>query len=124
MKFQSPAREKSYLLAKDILVLLRKKQKDYVAQPFLIQLARSATSIGANLEEAAGAESRADFRHKISLAQKEARETLYWLMLLQDTGYIPQTEVVRMKEYATAIVKMLIATKRTLMRTPPNSDTE
>jgi four helix bundle protein len=124
MKFQSPAREKSYLLAKDILVLLRKKQKDYVAQPFLIQLARSATSIGANLEEAAGAESRADFRHKISLAQKEARETLYWLMLLQDTGYIPQTDVVRMKEYATAIVKMLIATKRTLMRTPPNSDTE
>ena len=45
------------------------------------QLARAATGGGANYEEARGAESRADFIHKISIANKELREALYWLQL-------------------------------------------
>ena len=50
------------------------------------QLARSATSIGANVEEAQGAISKADFIHKNFIALKEARETLYWLRLLLASG--------------------------------------
>jgi len=50
------------------------------------QLLRSATSIGANLEEADAAQSRADFISKCSIALKEARESLYWLRLLEKTG--------------------------------------
>ena len=46
------------------------------------QYLRSATSIGANLEEAQSGQSKADFIHKMSIAQKEARESLYWLRLL------------------------------------------
>jgi len=46
------------------------------------QLFRAGTSIGANIEEAQGGQSRADFLSKISIARKEARETLYWLRLL------------------------------------------
>ena len=46
---------------------------------------RSGTSIGANTEEAIGAESKRDFIHKLSIAYKEARETKYWLRLLRDT---------------------------------------
>jgi four helix bundle protein len=46
------------------------------------QLASAGTSIGANLEEAAGAQTRPDFIAKISIALKEARETLYWLRLV------------------------------------------
>jgi four helix bundle protein len=46
------------------------------------QFLRSATSIGANLEEARAAESRADFIHKYRIALKEARESAYWLLLL------------------------------------------
>lgn len=49
------------------------------------QLLRSGTSIGANTEEAIGAESKKDFIHKLSIAYKEARETKYWLRLLRDT---------------------------------------
>jgi four helix bundle protein len=48
------------------------------------QFLRSATSIGANLAEAHAAESRADFVHKCSIAQKEARECLYWLRLMSE----------------------------------------
>jgi four helix bundle protein len=54
------------------------------------QLLRSATSIGANLEEADGACSKADFRAKIFIALKEARETLYWLKLI-DAAHILST---------------------------------
>ena len=46
------------------------------------QILRSGTSIGANIEEAQAAESRADFIHKYNIALKEARETKYWLRLI------------------------------------------
>jgi four helix bundle protein len=49
------------------------------------QLLRSATSIGANMEEAQASPSRADFNNKVSISCKEARETLYWLRLLKET---------------------------------------
>jgi four helix bundle protein len=53
------------------------------------QYLRAATSIGANVEEAQSAESRPDFVHKYGIAQKETRESLYWLRLLAESGIIP-----------------------------------
>jgi four helix bundle protein len=50
------------------------------------QLIRSGTSIGANLEEADGAESKRDFIHKASISRKEARETLFWLRLCSENN--------------------------------------
>ncbi|MBO6522521.1 MAG: four helix bundle protein [Balneolaceae bacterium] len=47
------------------------------------QVLRSGTSIGANIEEALAGQSRKDFIHKLSISSKEARETKYWLRLLQ-----------------------------------------
>src|SRR5208282_2545207 len=52
------------------------------------QYLRAATSVGANVEEAQSAESRPDFAHKYGIAQKEARESLYWLRLLAESGII------------------------------------
>jgi four helix bundle protein len=52
------------------------------------QVMKSGTSIGANIEESAHAQSRIDFVHKLSIAQKEASETNYWIRLLRDTGYV------------------------------------
>jgi four helix bundle protein len=52
------------------------------------QLLRSGTSIGANIEEAIGAQSRADFISKMSISYKEARETVYWIKLLSATEYL------------------------------------
>ena len=53
---------------------------------------RCGTSIGANVEEAIGGQSRADFVSKMSVAYKEARETSYWLRLLKDTDYLTLTQ--------------------------------
>ena len=52
------------------------------------QILRSWTSIGANVEEAIGGQSRRDFLHKLSISYKEARETKYWLRLLKDSEIV------------------------------------
>ena len=56
-----------------------------VSQNTINQLLDAATSVGANLEEAVAAQSRADFIHKNSIALKEARESNYWLRLINAT---------------------------------------
>ena len=53
------------------------------------QLVRAGTSCGANYEEARGAQSRADFIHKVTIAAKEARETAYWLGVLDHRSSDP-----------------------------------
>lgn len=53
------------------------------------QYLRAATSIGANIEEAQSGETRADFIHKYAIAQKEAKESHYWLRLLVESGTVP-----------------------------------
>jgi four helix bundle protein len=56
------------------------------------QVLRSGTSIGANIEEAIGGLSKKDFLLKISIAYKEARETHYWLKILQKTDILDETQ--------------------------------
>ncbi|MGO8819094.1 MAG: four helix bundle protein [Terriglobia bacterium] len=52
------------------------------------QYLRSACSVGANIEESQSGESRADFIHKLGIAEKEARESLYWLRLIAESGIV------------------------------------
>ena|SRR5688572_30300589 len=65
--------------------LLESKRKYNIAN----QLFRSGTSIGANVREAQGAETKADFRHKMKVAYKEAEETEYWLELCKNAPNYP-----------------------------------
>jgi len=72
-------RTKSFYFAVQIVELykyLTINKKEFVLSN---QLLRSGTSIGANVEEAIGGQSEADFMSKLSIAYKEARETLYWI---------------------------------------------
>ena len=54
------------------------------------QFLRAGTSIGANIQESVHAQSKTDFIHKLSIAQKEANETNYWLRLLSGSGYVEE----------------------------------
>ena len=74
--------ERTARFAEDTLVFCKSLQRDPIDLVLIRQLVRAATSIGANYCEADDAESRKDFRHKIGLCKKEARETRYWLRLL------------------------------------------
>lgn len=71
------------------------------------QLARAALSIGSNLEEAPGAQSRADFVTKVSIALKEARETLFVLRVIRGVGAADGDELTRLLQEADELVAIL-----------------
>jgi four helix bundle protein len=71
------------------------------------QVLKSGTSVGANVEEAIGAVSKKDFKAKMSIAYKEARETDYWLRLLHDTEYIEANAFNSIRENCSEILKIL-----------------
>jgi len=77
------------------------------------QLVRAATGGGANYEEARGAESRADFIHKIGIANKELRETLYWLRLIEQAALVTEGELVVLIQEANELIAILTASIRT-----------
>lgn len=74
--------ERTSKFAEDVIVLCRSINKNIITVPIIDQLLRAATSIGANYFEANGASSKKDFKNKICISKKEARETQYWLRLL------------------------------------------
>lgn len=73
------------------------------------QYLRSATSIGANIEEAQASESRADFIHKVGIAQKEARESLYWLRLLADSQIVSDSRLAALTKETEELVAIITA---------------
>ncbi|MEO0077913.1 MAG: four helix bundle protein [candidate division WOR-3 bacterium] len=72
------------------------------------QVIRSATSAGANYQEARGAESRADFVHKLQVVLKELRETQYWLMLVQRAGLAPAGALAPLLTEADELIRMVV----------------
>ena len=80
------------------------------------QIQRSGTSIGANHREAIAAESDVDFVHKLAIAQKECNETLYWLELLKETGYIDEQMFASIYTDAEEIMRMLTASIITIKK--------
>ena len=98
-------KNKSFAFALEIIALYKLlfDNKEFILSK---QLLRSGTSIGANVNEALAAESRADFVHKMSIASKEARETLYWLELL-NTSQIVKQDFTKYVIDCSEIVKIL-----------------
>jgi four helix bundle protein len=70
-------------------------------------LLRSGTSIGANLEEAKAAHSRADFICKAEIALKEARETVYWLRLIIAAEILPPSRIAELQSEAEELARVL-----------------
>lgn len=91
------------------------EKKEYVMSK---QFLRSITSVGANVREAVNGQSKLDFIHKLSIAQKECDETLYWLELLYKTKYIEDIDFNILYSKGTEVLKIIksiiITTKRNL----------
>jgi four helix bundle protein len=83
------------------------RERDIAATGIARQLLRSGTSIGACVQEAQSAESRADFVHKMTIAQKEARESLFWLKLLAACGLVQRSAIADLTDEADGIVAVL-----------------
>jgi four helix bundle protein len=100
-------KEKSFRFAVRVVMLykyLKSEKKEYILSK---QLMRSGTSIGTNVRESQNAESKADFIHKLTIAQKEADETLYWLELLKETDYITTDEFQSLEVDASELLKII-----------------
>ncbi len=83
---------------------LQEKKHEYILSK---QLLKSGTSIGANVREGINAESKIDFIHKLGIAQKECDETLYWLDLLDASGFTSIEENISMKNDAEELLKII-----------------
>jgi len=70
----------------DVIVLAKLLDRNIINNPLISQLVRAATSIGANYHEASGASSKKDFKNKIYICKKEARETKYWLQVIAESN--------------------------------------
>ena len=77
------------------------------------QILKSGTSVGAMVREAEHSESKADFVHKLAIAQKEINETLYWLELLKVTEYISDKEFESINTDAVEIIKIITSSIKT-----------
>ena len=95
-------------------VRLCRRLPDEVATKHIArQLVRSATGGGSNYEEARGAESLADFIHKLGIANKEVREALYWLQLTQEAALVVDAELDALVREADELVAILTSSIRT-----------
>lgn len=106
-------KDKSYAFALRTVRLfqfLTSEHKEYVLSK---QVLRSGTSIGANVEEAFQGESKSDFIHKLSIANKEAFETHYWLRLLRDSSILTKAQAESLLGECDELQRMLVAAIKT-----------
>ena len=88
MKTDNIIVDKSFHFSLRIVKLFGHLKENKVERDLALQLLRSGTSIGANVEEAVGGASRKDFINKLTIAYKEARETRYWMKILPEADLL------------------------------------
>jgi four helix bundle protein len=116
MKIPTDLSERFEEFAAEVIKGIAKIQRNFAGRHIAGQLIRSATSAGANYEEACGAESRQDFIHKLQIVLKELRESLFWMRVSLKADLLAM-EVVRPllkegNELANIIAKSVVTAKR------------
>lgn len=105
-------------LAVRVIRLVRALPKDFVGKHIGNQLLKSGTSGGTNYEEARGSESNADFIHKLKIALKELRESIFWLNVIEKAELIPAPKLKNIhqefEELANIIAQSVITTQKKL----------
>jgi four helix bundle protein len=106
MKKKNLIIDESYTFALEVMRLARmmREKREY---DLASQFWRAGTSIGSNVEESQAAQSRADFRSKMSIAAKEAREAYYWLRLTRDGQVLSLVELAPAMEQIQRIIRIL-----------------
>ena len=114
MKQENAIRDKSYAFARRCVRLYKylcAEKKEFILSK---QLLRSGTSIGANIAESQFGQTKMDFASKLSIAQKEAGETEFWLRLLGDEEYITADQAKSMLTDCRELIRMLQSITKTL----------
>jgi len=109
----SVLRDKSFAFALQVVRLsqeLQQNQKEFVLSK---QILRSGTAIGALVREGEFAQSKSDFINKLSIALKEANETEYWILLLQESKLIKDELADSLQSDCKELIAMLVASVKT-----------
>ena len=107
MKTGNVIQDKSYKFALRIIKLNKYLVDNFREYNISRQILRSGTSVGANIEEAIGGTTKKDFKHKLSISYREARETHYWIRLLRDSKYINLDQAESLLNDCDEILKIL-----------------
>mgnify|MGYP002624986568 FL=1 len=110
---KSPLHNKSYAFAKRIVNMVKYIDCPNKMISLTNQIFRSGTAIGALVREAEFAQSPSDFINKLHIALKECNETIYWLNLLYDTGFISEKEYESMAIDSKELLALLISSLKT-----------
>ena len=114
---ESILQEKSYKFALRIVKLsqyLNDDKREFVLSKKILD---SGTAIGVLIEEAKQGENRADFSQKLSIANKEAFKTNFWLRLLHDSGFLNEKQAKSLLDDCEELQKMLISAIKTTKNT-------
>ncbi|MCT3760661.1 four helix bundle protein [Elizabethkingia anophelis] len=113
MKEDNIIKQKSFDFAVRVIKLyqyLSNDKKEFILSK---QILRSGTNVGAMIRESEHAQSKSEFIHKLSIAQKEINETIYWLELFQATDYLSAQEFESINEDAVDIIKLVTSIIKT-----------
>ena len=99
--------ERTLVFSLKVIRFHKKLAHDEVGRILGKQLLRSGTSIGANVHEAQGAQTKADFIAKMSIAQKEALETAYWLRLIKEAQLVLPDDIIDLFDETSQLLKIL-----------------
>lgn len=119
MKEKNVIVEKSYVFALRIVKLFRYLSTEKKEYHLSKQVIRSRTSIGANVEEAMAGSSRNDFKAKLDIAHKEARETRFWLKLLRDSKILEPNAANSILFDCEELIKILSSILKSIKAIPP-----
>ena len=112
-----PLHKKSYDFAVRIVrMFLHFADNDWKLQAIYKQVLRSGTSISANVHESEFAQSPSDFVSKLHIALKEANETMNWLNLLHDTGYLDDKGFESMINDCDEVIALLVSSIKTIKK--------
>ena len=100
-------RERTFIFGVRIVKFVRTMPKDVASIELARQLLKAGTSVGANVEEADGAESKRDKIHKLSIARKEAKECRHWLRTIKEAEIVASAELDALIVESLEIVKIL-----------------
>lgn len=116
MKQENAVRDKSYAFVRRCVKLYKylcEEKKEYILSK---QLLRSGTTIGANIAESQYGQTKADFASKLSIAQKEAGKSEFWLRLLGDEEYITKAQSESMLKDCRELIRLTIHHKNALQQ--------
>ncbi len=108
--------ERTALFGEAIIEFCLELPMNPVTAPIINQLVRAGTSVGANYCEADDAESKRDFRHKVALCRKEARETKYWLRMVAKAAPTQKAAARKLWSEAKELHLIFVAIVRTTDR--------